>query len=267
MAPPARVNQLQMEQVRNIVVEEFNNAFNQLIPGVSNDIINQVKALLDERLAAIPGGALPAPPIRDSAYYFEKFSKSSSGQGEKNPLICYNCKKPGRHWKNCRAPLASVVPQITSAAPICYHSNETGHKRPECPKLKAGKGGEGTNPTIASSSKGPTMVTRVRAHQMTTDEPVITATVADLASFRSYILLALTDSCPFPETNVGHLNSNPLRIPAPPFYLSGPTFGDAEIDRASLKIGEKIASGSCGDLCECEEGCDRDNLFLCMGLL
>ncbi|CAI9274594.1 unnamed protein product [Lactuca saligna] len=138
--------------------------------------------------------------------------------------------------------------QITSAAPICYHSNETGHKRPECPKLKAGKGGEGTNPTIASSSKGPTMVTRVRAHQMTTDEPVITATVADLASFRSYILLALTDSCPFPETNVGHLNSNPLRIPAPPFYLSGPTFGDAEIDRASLKIGEKIASGSCGDL-------------------
>ncbi|CAI9291507.1 unnamed protein product [Lactuca saligna] len=89
----------------------------------------------------------------------------------------------------------------------------------------------------------------------------------DLASFRSYILLALTDSCPFPETNVGHLNSNPLRIPAPPFYLSGPTFGDAEIDRASLKIGEKIASGSCGDLCECEEGCDRDNLFLCMGLL
>ncbi|CAI9294052.1 unnamed protein product [Lactuca saligna] len=70
----------------------------------------------------------------------------------------------------------------------------------------------------------------------------------DLASFRSYIPLALTDSCPFLETNVGHLNSNALRIPAPPFYLSGPTFGDAEIDRASLKIGEKIASGSCGDL-------------------
>ncbi|CAI9292560.1 unnamed protein product [Lactuca saligna] len=86
----------------------------------------------------------------------------------------------------------------------------------------------------------------------------------DLASFCSYIPLALTDSCPFPETNVGYLNSNPLRIPAPPFYLSRPTFGDAEIDRASLKIGEKIASGSCGDLCECEEGCDRDNLFLCM---
>ncbi|CAI9270627.1 unnamed protein product [Lactuca saligna] len=31
-------------------------------------------------------------------------------------------------------------------------------------------------------------------------------------------------------------------------FLNGPTFGDAEIDRASLKIGEKIASGSCGDL-------------------
>ncbi|KAL7606054.1 hypothetical protein Lser_V15G20823 [Lactuca serriola] len=294
MAPPARLNQLQMEQVRNIVVEEFNNAFNELIPGVTNDIINQVKDLLDKCLAAIPGGALSAPPVRDSAYYFEKFSKCSpplwngesdpvaakhwvsdvegafmtvgcpdqykvviamnqlrkrgktwwntitallneeeefptlsaimdaarrreiklqtqskrkandtssktsgdaqkkqkqggksryeyrpsSGQGEKNPLICYNCKKPGHHWKNCRAPPASAVPQITSAAPVCYHCNETGHKKPECPKLKAGKGSGGTIPAIASSSKGPTMVTRGRAHQMTADEPVITATVA-----------------------------------------------------------------------------------------
>ncbi|XP_052619579.1 uncharacterized protein LOC128125959 [Lactuca sativa] len=67
MAPPARLNQLQMEQVRNIVAEEFNNAFNELIPGVTNDIINQVKALLVERLAAIPGGELSAPPVRDSA--------------------------------------------------------------------------------------------------------------------------------------------------------------------------------------------------------
>ncbi|CAH1454191.1 unnamed protein product [Lactuca virosa] len=31
---------------------------------------------------------------------------------------------------------------------------------------------------------------------------------------RSYLPLALTDSSPFPETNDGHLNSNPLRIPA-----------------------------------------------------
>ncbi|CAI9299645.1 unnamed protein product [Lactuca saligna] len=31
---------------------------------------------------------------------------------------------------------------------------------------------------------------------------------------RSYLPLALTDSSPFLETNVGHLNSNPLRIPA-----------------------------------------------------
>ncbi|XP_052625909.1 uncharacterized protein LOC111918842 [Lactuca sativa] len=102
----------------------------------------------------------------------------SSGQGEKNPLICYNCKKPGHHWKNCRAPPASAVPQITFAAPVCYHYNKTGHKKPECPKLKAGKGGGGTNPAFASSSKGPTIVTRGRAHQMTADEPVITATVA-----------------------------------------------------------------------------------------
>ena len=88
MAPPARLNQLQMEQVRNIVAEEFNNAFNELISGVTNDIINQVKALLDERLAAIPGGALSAPPVRDSAYYFEKFNKCSSPlwNGESDPV-------------------------------------------------------------------------------------------------------------------------------------------------------------------------------------
>ncbi|CAI9281509.1 unnamed protein product [Lactuca saligna] len=137
----------------------------------------------------------------------------------------------------------------------------------------------------------------------------------DLTSFRSYLPLALTDSSPFPETNVGYLNSNRLRIPAPPFsercasraiqrnrmrnliiycrcasrdssstagesidlheamekaisrsegswsgsFLDSIStvqkalateahFGDAKINRASLKIGEKIASGSCGDL-------------------
>ncbi|XP_052620862.1 uncharacterized protein LOC111897404 [Lactuca sativa] len=93
-------------------------------------------------------------------------------------LICYNCKKPGHHWKNCRDPPASAVPHITSVVPVCYHCNETGHKKPECPKLKTGKGDRGTNPAIASSSKGTTMVTRGRAHQMTVEEPVITTTVA-----------------------------------------------------------------------------------------
>ncbi|KAL7599837.1 hypothetical protein Lser_V15G25678 [Lactuca serriola] len=120
--------------------------------------------------------------------------RPSSSQGEKNPLICYNCKKPGHHWKNCRAPPASAVPQITSAAPVCYHCNETGHKKPECPKLKAGKGSGGTNPAIASSSKGPTMVTRGRAHQMTADEPVITATVAGTYLLDSEPAVVMFDS-------------------------------------------------------------------------
>ncbi|XP_052619541.1 uncharacterized protein LOC111895023 [Lactuca sativa] len=99
-------------------------------------------------------------------------------QGEKNLLICYNCKKSGHHWKNCRDPPTSAVPHITSAVPVCYHCNETGHKKPECPKFKTGKGDGDTNPVIASSSKGTTMVTRGHAHQMIVEEPVITTTVA-----------------------------------------------------------------------------------------
>ena len=88
MAPPARLNQLQMEQVRDIVAEEFNNGFNELIPSVTNDIINQFGALLDERLAAIPGEALLSLPVQDSAYYFEKFNKCSSPlwNGESDPV-------------------------------------------------------------------------------------------------------------------------------------------------------------------------------------
>ncbi|XP_023736044.1 uncharacterized protein LOC111883953 [Lactuca sativa] len=86
--------------------------------------------------------------------------------------------KPRSQWKNCRDPPTSAIPHITSAVPVCYHCNETGHKKPECPKLKTSKGDVGTNPAIASSSNGPTMVTRGRAHQMTVEEPVITATVA-----------------------------------------------------------------------------------------
>lgn len=104
--------------------------------------------------------------------------RPSSSQGEKNLLICYNCKKPRHHLKNCRAPPTNAVPHITSTAPFCYHCKETGHRKPKCPKLKAGKGDGGTNTAIVSSSKGPTMVTRGRAHQMSADELVITATVA-----------------------------------------------------------------------------------------
>ncbi|XP_052620969.1 uncharacterized protein LOC128126862 [Lactuca sativa] len=82
--------------------------------------------------------------------------RPSSCQGEKNPLICYNCKKPGHHWKNCRAPPASEVPQITSAAPVCYHCNETGHKKPECPKLKAGSYLLDSEPAVVMFDSGAT---------------------------------------------------------------------------------------------------------------
>ncbi|KAI3752030.1 hypothetical protein L2E82_23130 [Cichorium intybus] len=64
-----------------------------LIPNVTSDIITQFCALLDERLAAVNGGALPAPPVRDSAYYFEKFSKCHPPQwnGDLNPV-------EAKHW-------------------------------------------------------------------------------------------------------------------------------------------------------------------------
>ena len=91
---PASLTQFQMGQVRDIVAEEFNNAFNELIPNVTTDIIDQVRALIDEPFAAIPaGGVVPAQPVRDSAYYFEKFSKCHPPQwnGESNPV-------EAKHW-------------------------------------------------------------------------------------------------------------------------------------------------------------------------
>ncbi|XP_052627740.1 uncharacterized protein LOC128134253 [Lactuca sativa] len=90
-----------------------------------------------------------------------------------------DAQKTQKQGSKSRDPPASAVPHITSAVPVCYHCNETRHKKPECPKLKTGKGDRGTNPAIASSSKGTIMVTRGRAHQMTVEEPVITTTVAD----------------------------------------------------------------------------------------
>ncbi|KAL7599645.1 hypothetical protein Lser_V15G27298 [Lactuca serriola] len=80
-----------------------------------------------------------------------------------------------RHPEMPRKSKSRVVSQV----PVCYHCNETGHKKPECPKLKTGKGDGGTNHVIASSSKGPIMVTQGHAHQMNVEEPVITTTVAD----------------------------------------------------------------------------------------
>ncbi|KAL4589891.1 hypothetical protein LXL04_002803 [Taraxacum kok-saghyz] len=52
MAPAARLNANQLAQVRELIAQEFNNAFNEVIPDVTANIINQVRALLDERLAA-----------------------------------------------------------------------------------------------------------------------------------------------------------------------------------------------------------------------
>ena len=115
--------------------------------------------------------------------------RPSSGQGERGPIVCYNCKKTGHHYKVCPVPVRSAVPQITSSAPVCFNCNETGHKRPECPLLKKGNGGGGAKPAIASSSRGPAMMTRGRAHQLTAEEPPITATVA--GNFLSFILCFL----------------------------------------------------------------------------
>ena len=379
MVPPARLNATQLAQVRELIAEEFNNAFNEVIPHVTTNIIDQVRALLDERMAAVPPpvGIVPVPPVRDLMYYYEKFgkchpphwdgeddpvaakhwlsdvegafmtigcpdqyrvlvaknqlrkrgktwwntttgrmteenvraitwaqfvewfearyvpkveqqrmmqefmalqqttesvsdlnakfmemlsfcptfagdeawlinrymsilrteirefvsmqdfttldavmgaarkreielqtqskrklestsSKSSSEaqkkakfaektryeykpsakQGDRPPLVCYNCKKEGHHWKNCKAPKAITAPQVTATdatVPVCYNCQEKGHKKPDCPKLK--KSGN-SNPNAAPSFNGRTMMTRGRVHQLTGDEPAKPATVA-----------------------------------------------------------------------------------------
>ena len=90
MAPLSRA---QLDQVRELFAEEFNEAFNELIPGVTATIIDQVRALVDERFAAGPAGGTIAQPARDSAYYFEKFSKCHPLQwdGESDPVAA-------KHW-------------------------------------------------------------------------------------------------------------------------------------------------------------------------
>ena len=92
MAPPTRLNTTQLQQVRDLIAEEFNNAFNEVIPNVTATIIDQVRALLDERIAATPGagGMVPAAPVRDLMYYYEKFGK---------------CNPP--HWDGADDPVAA----------------------------------------------------------------------------------------------------------------------------------------------------------------
>lgn len=94
MAPPNPLTQFQMGQVRNIVAEEINNAFNELIPTVTADIIAEIRALIDERMTAMPGGTgAGAAPARDSAYYFAKFSKCNPPlwEGVPDPIAA-------KHW-------------------------------------------------------------------------------------------------------------------------------------------------------------------------
>ena len=111
--------------------------------------------------------------------------KPAARQGNRPPMLCFNCKQEGHNWRDCKAPKAikappanAATPTTTTAAattPVCYNCYEKGHKRPDCPLLK--KSGS-TNPSVASSSKGHTMVTRGRVHQLTAEEPAVPATVA-----------------------------------------------------------------------------------------
>ena len=73
--------------------------------------------------------------------------------------------------------------------PVCYNCNKVGHKRPECPELKSDSGSRVTNPASTSSSKGPTMVTRGRAHQLTAEEPAITPTGTGNSLFHPSLFL------------------------------------------------------------------------------
>ena len=95
MAPPTRLNAHQLQQVRDLIAEEFNNAFNEVIPNVTANIIDQVRALLDERFAAMPaaGGVVTAAPVRDLMYYYEKFGKCipPHWDGEDDPVAA-------KHW-------------------------------------------------------------------------------------------------------------------------------------------------------------------------
>ncbi|KAI3682071.1 hypothetical protein L2E82_50219 [Cichorium intybus] len=120
--------------------------------------------------------------------------RPSAGQDDKSRLVCYNCKKPGHHWKNCKSSVVVASPQVPSSVPTCFNCNEKGHKKPDCPLLKNSGGGGGMKPAGASSSKGTTMVTRGRVHQLTAEEPAITATVAGTYLLDSEPAVVMFDS-------------------------------------------------------------------------
>ncbi|KAI3708525.1 hypothetical protein L2E82_37728 [Cichorium intybus] len=120
--------------------------------------------------------------------------RPSAGQDDKSRLVCYNCKKPGHHWKNCKSSVVVASPQVPSSVPTCFNCNEKGHKNPDCPLLKNSGGGGGMKPAGASSSKGTTMVTRGRVHQLTAEEPAITATVAGTYLLDSEPAVVMFDS-------------------------------------------------------------------------
>ena len=71
--------------------------------------------------------------------------------------------------------------------PVCYNCNETGHRRPDCPKIKSG----GPKPEILAPAKSVggrpdqnRMVTRGRVHQLTGETPAANANVAGKILFK-----------------------------------------------------------------------------------
>ena len=102
---------------------------------------------------------------------------------------CYKCGKSGHISRDCTAPAAV----IQTSELLCFHYNQRGHKKANCPQLTAAALVKAPAPTAlwimdGRQGKAEAPVVRSRAFQLTTEEAraapdVVTGMILSLYSY------------------------------------------------------------------------------------